>query len=77
MLGAHKQNLVCTRAQGKEKWPSQETEPVLPLNVWQSPAEDWVNRGPAAGSRILTESILGGIAGWHKSFWRRLSLPLP
>ena len=76
MLGVYKQNLVCTRAQEKGKWPSQETEPVLPLSVWESPAEDWVNRGPAAGSGLLTAAILGSISGWYKSFWRRLSLPL-
>ena len=44
-LGRHKQNLVCTRTQGKGAVTPQETEPDLLLSVWGSPAEVWDGSG--------------------------------
>ena len=41
-LGRHKQNLMCTRTQGKEPVTPQEMEPELPVSIWGSPAEMWV-----------------------------------
>ena len=40
-----KQNLVHTKAQGKEQWPPQKTEPDLPLSIWVPPVEVWVSSG--------------------------------
>ena len=48
-LGGHKQNLVCTRTQEKEAVTPQETEPDLPVNVQESPAEAWVDSGLLQG----------------------------
>ena len=42
-LGGHKQNLMHTRTQEKGAVTPQETEPDLPVSVWESPAEVWVN----------------------------------
>ena len=44
-LGGHKQNLVCTRTQEKGAVTPQETDPDLPVSVWESPAEAWVSGG--------------------------------
>ena len=44
-LRGHKQNPVCTKTQGKEPWPPQETEPDLLVTGWGSPMEAWVNSG--------------------------------
>ena len=44
-LGRHKQNLVHSRTQEKGEATPQETEPDLPLSVWESPAEVWVDSG--------------------------------
>ena len=42
-LWGHKENFVCTRTQEKGAITSQETEPDLPMSVWESPAEVWVD----------------------------------
>ena len=34
-------------------------------------------RWPAVGSGTLTVAVLGGVACWHKSFWRSLHYPTP
>ena len=47
--GGHKQNLVCTRTQEKGAVTPQETDPVLPVSVQESPAEVWVSGGPLQG----------------------------
>ena len=44
-LGENKQNCVCTRTQEKGAVTPQETEPDLPVCVWESLAETWVDRG--------------------------------
>ena len=41
----HRQNLVCTRTREKGAVPPQETDPDLPGNVQESPAEAWVSAG--------------------------------
>ena len=41
-LGGHKQNLVHTRTQEKGAVTPQETEPHLPVIVWESLGEAWV-----------------------------------
>ena len=60
MLGGCKQNLVHTRAQGKEQWPPQETEPDLPLSAWLL----WSPGAAVAwcGSRVLAAADLVGAA---------------
>ena len=44
-LGGHKQNLVHTWTQEKGAVTPQETDPVLPVSVQESPAEVWVGGG--------------------------------
>ena len=44
-LGRHKQNIVCTRTQEKRALIPQETEPDLPVSIWESLAEVWVHIG--------------------------------
>ena len=56
-LGGHKQNSVCTRTQEKGVLASQETDPDLPVSVWESPAEAWVDGGPAAGLGALSAAV--------------------
>ena len=34
-FGGHKQNLMCTRTQEKKAVTPQETEPGLPVSVWE------------------------------------------
>ena len=41
-LVGHRQNLVCTRTQEKRAVSPQDTDPDLPRNVQESPAEAWV-----------------------------------
>ena len=56
----------------------QETESDMSVSVWESQREVRVDSGLLWGqgqTRIAT--VLGGMACWHKSFWRRLPLPLP
>ena len=48
-LGGHKQNLVCTRTQGKGAVTPKETEPDLPVSVQQSQVELWVDSGLLQG----------------------------
>ena len=50
-LGAHKQNLACTKTQGKGEVTPQETELKLPASVGGSSMEDWVCRGSLQGWR--------------------------
>ena len=47
-LGGHKQNPVHTRTQEKGAVTPQETEPDLPVSVWESLAEAWVDSGSTA-----------------------------
>ena len=55
-LRGHKQNRVCTKTQGKEPWPLQETEPDLLVTGWGSPMEAWVNSGLPWGSSRQQQS---------------------
>ena len=48
-LGGHKQNPVHTRTQEKGAVTPQETEPDLPVSVWESLAEVWVDSGLSWG----------------------------
>ena len=48
-LGGQKQNLVCTRTQEKGAVTPQETDPDLPGNFQESPAEPWVQGGLLQG----------------------------
>ena len=48
-LGSHKQNLVHTRTQEKGAVTPQETDPDLPVNDQESPAEAWVRDSPPQG----------------------------
>ena len=45
LLGGQKQNVVCTRTQEKGEVTPQETESHLPLCVWESLTEAWVDSG--------------------------------
>ena len=49
ILGGHKQNLMCTRAQEKGAVTPQETEPDLPVSVQESLVEAWVCSGLLQG----------------------------
>ena len=49
VCGGHKQNLVLTRTQEKGAVTPQETDPDLPMNVQESPAEEWVSGGLLQG----------------------------
>ena len=44
-IAAHKQNLVCTKTQGKRSVTPQETEPTLPANIGGFPMEVWICSG--------------------------------
>ena len=48
-LRGHKQNLVCTRTQGKGAVTSQESEPDLLASVGGSLSEAWVSSGSPCG----------------------------
>ena len=48
-LGGHKQNFACTRTQEKGAETPQETDPDLPMNVQESPVEEWVSGGLLQG----------------------------
>ena len=69
-LGGHKQNLVCTRTQEKEAVTPQKTEPDLPVGVWESPAEVWIDSCLPQGRS--TEYISAGISPFEGEM-----LPLP
>ena len=69
-FGRHKQSLVCTRTQDKGAVTLQETEAGLPVSVQKSLVEVWVKSG------ALNTTVLGASVCWHKSFCRRLPLPL-
>ena len=63
-LGGHEQNLVHTRTQEKGAVTPQETEPDLPMSVWESPAEVWVDSGlPWGQAHWLQPSWEGQHAG--------------
>ena len=56
-LGGHKQYLVCTRTQEEGAVTPQETEPDLPVCVWESLAEAWVDHGlPWGQGHLLQQS---------------------
>ena len=57
---------MCTRTQGKEQWPPQETEPDLTVSIWGSPMETWVSSGLPWRPSV-----------WHKPSQRRSALALP
>ena len=57
----HKQNLVCTRTQGRGSVIPQEMEQDLPVSA------EVLLQWPAMGTRALAAAALGG-ACWHKSF---------
>ena len=61
-LGRHKQNLACTRTQGKGAVTPQETESDLPARAGGSPIEAWVGSG-LPGGQALAAAALGG-ARW-------------
>ena len=44
-LRTHKQNLACTRTQGKGAVTSHKTKPNLPASVGESLVEAWVGHG--------------------------------
>ena len=67
-LGGHKENLLRARAQGKGAVTPQVTEPHLPVNVWKSPVEVWVDSG-LPWRQGTCSTVLGG-ACWPKSPWR-------
>ena len=54
-LGGHKQNLVHTRTQEKGAVTPQETEPHLPVIVWESLGEAWVTMA-CCGARSTDRS---------------------
>ena len=63
-LGGHKQNLVNTRAQGKEQTSfPQETEPDLPASVGGSPGEAWAGRGDRGDGTLAVAGLGGGPLG--------------
>ena len=45
-----------------------ETEPDLPVSVWEFLAEAWVDSGLSQGQGHLSPTVLGGTVCWHKSF---------
>ena len=51
-LGGHKQNLVCTRTQGREAVTPQKTDPNLPVSVQESPVEAGVGSGLLQGQGL-------------------------
>ena len=53
------------------------TRSRLAWSVWESPVEAWVHSSLLQGQGTLTSAIWGGTVCWHKSFWRRPTLPLP
>ena len=68
-LGRRKQNLLCTRTQGKQAVTPQETEPDLHVRVW---GEGVFCRGvglqwPEVGSEALVAAVLGGMMCCHES----------
>ena len=77
-LGAHKQNLACTKTQGKGAVAPQETKPDLPASVRGSPVEVWVmwvsSGSPWTQEHWQKQSWIG--APWPKFSWRSpLTLP--
>ena len=48
-LGEHTQNLVLTSTQEKGAVTPLETEPGLPVSVWETPAVVWVDSGLLQG----------------------------
>ena len=50
-LGGHKQNLLCTRTQGKGAVTPKETDTNFSVSVQESPVEVWVGSGLLQGSR--------------------------
>ena len=48
-LGGHKQNLLCTRTQGKGAVTPKETDTNFSVSVQESPVEVWVGSGLLQG----------------------------
>ena len=72
LLAGDKQNLACTKTQGKEAVTPLETEPDLPPKVgvsYGSVGQQWL----ALGTRVLAAAILEG-GPWCKSPWRLLKI---
>ena len=53
----------------------------LAYSVWESPVEACVHAWHVGslpwGQRTLISAVWGDTVRWHKSFWRRSTLPLP
>ena len=64
-LGGHRQNLLCTRTQEKGAVSPQETDPELPVNVQESPAEACVDDGLLQGWRHCVQQYMGPFEGGH------------
>ena len=72
LLAGDKQNLECTKTQGKGTVTPQETESDLHPKVevsYGSVGQQWL----ALGTRVLAEAILEG-GPWCKSPWRLLKI---
>ena len=71
-----KTHLVQTRTQGKGAMTPQETEPDLPVSIWESPVEVWVSSGLSWGQGHWQQQSWKARACWPKSFWKSpLALP--
>ena len=68
LLAGDKQNLACTKTQGKGAVTPQETEPDLPPKVGVTYGSE-VQKRLALGTRVLAAAILEG-GPWCKSPWR-------
>ena len=66
-LGGYKQNLVHVRTQEKGAVTPQETEPDLPVSVWESPAKVWATVA-CHGVRGTEYNIPESHTCWYKSF---------
>ena len=73
-LGGHKENLPCTRTQGKGALtPTRDGarfDCECPEVSGGSVSQQW----PATGSEALTTAVLGAMMCWHKSILRRSPL---
>ena len=64
-------NLSSTRTEGKEQWPSQDTEPGLPLSVCLRVSCGGMGQQWPAPGTGLQQQQCGRHGVWHKSSWRR------
>ena len=58
----NKKNHVCVRTQDKGAVTAQEPEPDLPVSVWESLANAWVDSGLPLDQRAPIAAVLGGVA---------------